>query len=722
MKKKYNIRHIPHCILLNPYRSPSFVSLLSSSVFFLLFLISTISAKASPIDTILADSLVKEALKLRSGAPDSAIVLAKKALDIIEANNWEGRKAPALRALGLAEMYSGNLGKALSIQQQSLAAYRDLGDSLGVAVAMINIGNVYKRQGNYVSSLEYQLHALKLREDYKASPKAIAVCYNNIGNLYRVMDDYEAAIDFHLEALAIREEVKDSSGIGASYSNLGLIYRLAESYDTAELYYTKALELQLARKDKKEIATCYAGLATLNRSMKKYEQAEIYYLQALEINESTGNKIAITRTLSNISRMYLEQEQPDKALPMLQRALDLAKIAGSTIFVQYLSRDLAQAYEQKGDYQLAYQNHLVFSNLRDSFLGEEYRQSLAQLKIQYEDEQKVETIAGLEQSNQLRTQERNLILGGAILLLAGLFFITWMNQLRQKDLQKLKGEKEHSEKLLAEKEQLLNDLRQAQTQIIQSEKMASLGQLTAGIAHEINNPINFITSNVQALHLDFKDIEQLLDKVTKLKSCDDPRKCVDEIMDLSREIEADYLRTEIGDLIKGIERGAERTQNIVASLRTFSRDTKEAFVEADIHEGINSTLTILNNELLHRITVHKDYADLPPVKCQISKLNQVFLNILNNGIQAIDKEGDIFIRTFRENGHVHISFKDTGKGIDEPTRKRIFEPFFTTKEIGKGTGLGLAISYGIIEQHKGKISVKSLIDEGTEFIVSLPLS
>lgn len=689
--------------------------------FFSFLLIGSRIVIANSIDTTVVDSLIEQALKLRSGKPDSAIELANEALSLIETNNWKDREAPALRALGLAEMYSGNLLRALKIQTKTLRAYRIQGDSLGVAVAMINIGNVYKRQGDYVSSLKYQLQALKLREKYGASPAAIAVCYNNIGNLYRVLDDYKAAIDYHRRALAIREEVQDSSGIGASYSNMGLLYMLAESYDTADYYYRKALEIQLAKKDKKEIATCYAGLAGLHQNMKNFEQAEIYYLQALEINESTGNKIKITRTLSNMARMYLEQEQPDQALPLLSRALDLAQQAGSTIFVQYLNRDLAKAYEQKGDFKSAYQNHLVFSTLRDSFLGEEYRKNLAQLKVAYEDEQKVETIAGLEQSNQLRTRERNLILIGAALLLVALFYIFWMNRMRQKNLQQLRTEKEHSEKLLAEKEQLLTDLQEAQSQIIQSEKMASLGQLTAGIAHEINNPINFITSNVHALKLDFRDIEQLLERVSQLNPCKDPRKCIEEIETISREIEVDYLRTEIGNLIKGIERGANRTQNIVASLRTFSRDTKEAFVDADIHEGIDSTLTILNNKLLHRIQVHKNYGDLPSIKCQISKLNQVFLNILNNGIQAIEGEGEIYIKTFRENGQIHISFKDTGKGIDQNTKNRIFEPFFTTKRIGEGTGLGLAISYGIIEEHQGQISVNSKPGEGTEFVVSLPV-
>ena len=156
-------------------------------------------------------------------------------------------------------------------------------------------------------------------------------------------------------------------------------------------------------------------------------------------------------------------------------------------------------------------------------------------------------------------------------------------------------------------------------------------------------------------------------------------------------------------------------------MRTFSRTSSETFTEADIHDGLDATLTILNNKILHRIKIHKDYGDLPLLKCQFEKLNQVFMNILSNAIDAIDDEGDIFIKTRLVEDTVQISIKDTGNGMDEKTRNRIFEPFFTKKEIGKGMGLGLAISYGIIEKHNGQIAVKSEPGKGTEFIISLPL-
>ena len=259
--------------------------------------------------------------------------------------------------------------------------------------------------------------------------------------------------------------------------------------------------------------------------------------------------------------------------------------------------------------------------------------------------------------------------------------------------------KERTEDIQYQKDQLektVQELKATQAQLVQSEKMASLGQLTAGIAHEINNPVNFIASNVEALKLDFADLQTLLDRIDELPNCDNPQKCLEEINQLSNSLDVTLLKNEIADLIGGVERGAQRTKDIVSGLRTFSRDNKDKFELANIHEGLDSTLVILGNKLKDRIQIQKDYGELPKVYCQISKLNQVFLNIINNAIQAInDDEGVIGITTRVVGEHVQVSISDSGPGMDELTKKRIFEPFYTTKEVGKGTGLGLSISYGI---------------------------
>ena len=679
------------------------------------------AAARSQVDSLLLDSLLKVSLRLRANAPDSAKVLANEALTIAQKAGWKEKEGASLRIIGLAEMYSGNLKNALKIQEQTQNVFRSIGDSLGVAGAYINLGNIYKRQGNYDLALECQLRALRLREQYGASQRAIATCYNNIGNLYRVMGDKEAALDYHYRSLAIRTSIADSSQIGSSYTNIALIFMQQELYDTASVYYQKALELQLARKNLKEIANCYAGLASLHREIEDYEQAEVYYLQALAINEQTGNILQITRNLTNMARLYTRQGKPDEAIARLTEARLLAIEMGSPIFEEYIHHDLAEAYEAKGDYQAALLNYRAYTSLRDSMQGEEYRENMARLRTEFETEQKEKTIETLKLKSSRRALERNLFIGGSAILLCISFFVFWLNRRRKKALQRVRQEKAQSEQLVHEKEQLLKELRQAQSQMLQSEKMASLGQLTAGIAHEINNPINFIASNVEALKLDFADIEALLNKVTALRTCDDPQSCLSDIQKISQQIDAEYLRGEMHDLISGIARGTQRTQDIVNSLRTFSHNTQEAFVASDLQEGLESTLVILNSELKQGITVHKDFGEIPPVRCQISRLNQVFLNIINNAIQAMDGKGDLYLSTSQRDKQVEIRIRDTGPGMDPQTRQRIFEPFFTTKEVGQGTGLGLSISYGIIEQHGGKIEVESTLGSGTEFVINLPI-
>jgi signal transduction histidine kinase len=269
------------------------------------------------------------------------------------------------------------------------------------------------------------------------------------------------------------------------------------------------------------------------------------------------------------------------------------------------------------------------------------------------------------------------------------------------------------------------ELKEAESQLVESEKMASLGQLTAGIAHEINNPINFVTSNIKPLN---RDVHILLDTVAameKMATADgiNAAELKKQIAEYKEEIDFDYLKTEIDQLLDGIGDGASRTAEIVKGLRIFSRLDEDDLKKADINEGLDSTLVITNNLLSSKIKVEKKYGNLPLVECYPGKLNQVFLNIISNGIYAIKKKfgdqagGLISISTNHDETHIRISIADNGTGMDENTKKRLYEPFFTTKDVGEGTGLGMSISYNTIVKHNGQIQVNSEIGVGTEFLI-----
>ena len=281
------------------------------------------------------------------------------------------------------------------------------------------------------------------------------------------------------------------------------------------------------------------------------------------------------------------------------------------------------------------------------------------------------------------------------------------------------------EKELIEKneqlEEALQRAKEMQAHLILTEKMASLGQITAGVAHEIKNPLGFIKTNVAPLNRDINDLLSLLEKYDSIISGQKIQDKFSEIDALKSELDLNGLVKEIHLLLSGIKEGADRTTQIVKSLGNFSRTGEEQLVLGNVHEGIDSTLTLLSGEITNSISIQKNYGDLPEIECFPGKLNQVFMNILSNAVQAIELKGEIVIKTSFDGLNTHISITDSGKGMSEEVIKRIFEPFYTTKEMGKGAGLGLAICYNIISQHNGKINVKSELAKGTEFILTLPV-
>ena len=274
----------------------------------------------------------------------------------------------------------------------------------------------------------------------------------------------------------------------------------------------------------------------------------------------------------------------------------------------------------------------------------------------------------------------------------------------------------------------LTNLKDTQSQLVDAEKMAALGQLTAGIAHEINNPINFVTSNIKPLELDINDLKEIITRYEEIDFDKDVKAQVEEIESFKKQIDLNFVNNEISSLLSGISEGAKRTAEIIRSLRNFSRVDETDMKPIDLNEGLQSTLVLVRNNLPDNLTVIKEYGNLPKVECLPGKINQVFMNLVSNAIQAIktkevqQDEEFLTIKTWYVDQQVKISIKDTGIGMTEEVKHRIFEPFFTTKDIGEGTGLGLSIVFSIIEKHKGHIEVLSKIGVGTEFIITLSVN
>ena len=271
----------------------------------------------------------------------------------------------------------------------------------------------------------------------------------------------------------------------------------------------------------------------------------------------------------------------------------------------------------------------------------------------------------------------------------------------------------------ARQEELIRKLGEAQSQLLQSEKMASIGVLAAGVAHEINNPIGFVNSNLGSLQRYTVDMLRLLDAYAAREAGMSPadRREIDQI---KKEIDAEYLREDCGSLLAESLEGLDRVKRIVKDMKDFSHVDGGVRQLADLESGLDSTLNVVWNEIKYKAEVSREYGQIPPVECFPSQLNQVFMNLLVNAAHAIEGRGRITVRTGHDEQWVWIEIEDTGKGIEPALLGRIFEPFFTTKPVGQGTGLGLSVSYGIVQKHGGVIEVRSELGVGSVFKVILP--
>ena len=268
-------------------------------------------------------------------------------------------------------------------------------------------------------------------------------------------------------------------------------------------------------------------------------------------------------------------------------------------------------------------------------------------------------------------------------------------------------------------------------ELVQNQKLASIGQLAAGVAHEINNPTGFVSSNLKTLDDYQQDLKRLISEYRKLKSIwasipeeqnipvvSNQLAVIDKV---EQEIDIDYISNDIGQLIAESREGADRIKKIVEDLKRFAHPGQDKVQDTDINAGLESTLNIVNNELKYKAKIIKELGELPIITANPQQLNQVFANLLVNAAQAISQEGEIRITTVDLGDIVEIRFSDNGCGIPEENLSKIYDPFFTTKEVGKGTGLGMNIVYNIIQKHQGTISVHSKVGEGTTFIIQLPV-
>jgi signal transduction histidine kinase len=681
-------------------------------------------------------------------APEKSIEYGKAALDLSRKTGNQINEAIALRSIGVSNHFLDRYDIAKEYYDSSLIISIEAGYKDGEGASLYNIGSIYEYMGDYNRSLEYYLKALKLREESQDRGGLIYI-YSGIGNTYKYQNNYDLALENFNKCLVISEELDLKNEIAYSKYNIGLIYNDLHDYKKALSYYQESLEIRRAINDKNGIASSEQALGDINFNLGDYEKALQHHMEALAIATEIDNKWSLISALLSIGDIYTETDQYGKVLQYLNRALEMAREINSKALTKRSYHSLSEYYESIDAYKSALDYFQLYSELNDSMYNDETSKQITAMQTLYETEKKDKEIQlqkaeikGNEAELRRRNIQRNALLGGitlVILLMAVLYrgyihkrrtniLLTEQNREINQQKEEIITQRDYLETLnkelgmqKAELENALKNLKEAQSQLVESERMASLGQLTAGLAHELNNPLNFISGNVEPLKRDIEEIFQVIstyDSVVKEQKLEGHFTHVEA---LKEELELEFITKEINKLLEGINEGAIRSGQIVKGLRSFSRLDSNSYEYTNIHEGMDSAVHLLDARLGDRIMVNKNYGDIPNIECLPAKLNQVFLHLLSNSIQAIDGKGEISIGTSLTDSTIKISMKDSGQGMEAEVLANVFEPFFTTHEVGEGVGLGLSISYGIIKQHGGQIDVKSTPGEGAEFVITLPL-
>lgn len=586
---------------------------------------------------------------------------------------------------------------------------RQWGDSDNVAFCMARLGHIFFLKKQYARAIEYELYALKLAEVSSTleATKRSGI-YASLTNLYLELDYFDKAKVFADSCLQIRlREKKGPASLAQAYAFLGESSLGLGDTSSASGYFETGIRLE----PNGYTWLLYKGMGQINMATNQPSQALMHFEKAITLFQTAQRTKIRPIPLLELKRLKAEAQYQMKAynesIETLNEALSNVNGVQLPVAARYeINGLLAKNYYAVGSFTLSADYFSQYQAVADSVSSEVLNKRLLSVKEAFESNQKEQEIKYLNNAAERIKRERNFLIGGTALLIGLLGGIAWLLRQRKIYLLQLEARHKQTENLLEEKTKLVKQLEHTQAHLIQQEKLASLGELTAGIAHELNNPINFIATNAYALETSLKEWQNQQQSDTSDGQL--------------RDVE------EIAALMAGIRRGCERSTAIINGLRLFARKGTGEISPADLHAGIDTCLLILNNKTRGFIEVEFQKSLIPQVYCRFEAINQVFMNILSNAVDELlecrPPSPQINIITKAENGIVEIAIKDNGRGIPNDILPRIFEPFFTTKPAGKGTGLGLAISYGIIQQHSGQLTVKSLPGGGSVFTIRLPVN
>jgi signal transduction histidine kinase/ribosomal protein S21 len=614
----------------------------------------------------LADSLSRRIAAARS---------AHERVDVMNEIAWEFRH--------------NNPDEAIKLALDARDAADSLGYEEGLAWAIRNEGVLEYILGNYADAITSNMDALRIFEKLENND-GIASSYLNIGVVHWQVGNLDEALRYFREALERNPAAQQTATANA---NIGLVYTERAEYDKALEYSKRGLAIYRSYGDRLGESTMHNNIGWIHELRLEFDEALKQYKRSLAIREELGDRRRTASVCISIGSVLTATGQYSTALEYFARALSLSRSIGDKKQIEDTYAEMSETYAALGDFKQAYEHHRRYAAIKDSVIDEQKALVIAKAEAKNRIGQAEKEVMLLKRSQQL--QETIVYATSAGLLLVLIFSIIIYLAYRSKS-------------------RINRQLEATQKQLIVQEKLASLGQLTAGIAHEIQNPLNFI-NNFAAVS------KELLDEI------EDPG------------ISAEQHSQTMADLrqsVNKIHEHGSRAEGIVRGMMLHARSSSENREFIDINHVLSSVVDLASHGSTSLQGGQPPEFDvelapmLPTVKIVPQDLSQVFLNILNNAVDAtrerLKKDGEgyrpkVTIRSAVFNRAVQIRIRDNGGGIPENVRARIFEPFYTTKEAGKGTGLGLAISYDIVvHKYAGELQVESVVNEFTEFIVTLP--
>jgi len=606
--------------------------------------------------------------------PDSAIVFDQRAYLIAKKNNWLEGQAHELNNIASDYDQLGDYANSIQYYQQSLRIGEETGDDFQIANANGNIGSAYLSKYDYQKALLYMLLAQKLLQEY---PKT----HHKKSNIYNA----EVAINL---------------------SNIGDVYVYLHKPDSAQYYLTDAYKKCLALNRKDLIGPIKSDFGKIESLKGNPRGALRYFREAIISDKASDNANDLSSSNLNIAQFYFKQKQPDSAILYAQTALDVATKGNFKTNILNAAQELYTYYNEANNLPLAFKYFKLSTAVKDSLFSQDKVKQL--LSLDFNEKVRQQEL----QAEQARAQNRLRIyvLSGGLAVLLMMAIIFWRNSNQRKKANHL---------LQKQKEEIqttLGELRTTQAQLVQSAKMASLGELTAGIAHEIQNPLNFVNN--------FSEVNE--EMLTELK----------EALTSGNTEEALTIANDVRENEKKIRHHGKRADFIVKGMLEHSRTSTgerqitninvlaDEFLKLSYH-GLRAKDKGFNAEL----TMNLDN-NLPKINVVQQDIGRVLINLFGNAFYAVNQKAKtagpdykptVEVSSVQQNGSILISIKDNGTGIPDNIREKIMQPFFTTKPTGEGTGLGLSLSYDIVVKgHGGSIQVNSVEGEGSEFIIMLP--